>query len=176
MTTDKAQEGFAIKDDLHADQVLEDISKIKADINKKEELAKQRRLQIEQWEERETSKLQSRVDWLQGALQTYFMRLREQRPALKTHSLPFGKLKMRVQQPILKYDDEELIKFLLATGMGGVRTKREIDKKELKKMTEVVGNKVIHAETGEVIEGIIAEKRPEKFSIDVKQGEIDTGN
>jgi phage host-nuclease inhibitor protein Gam len=170
MATDKNQEGFAIKNDSHADQVLEDISKIIADINKKEELAKQRKLQIEQWKASEVSKLQSKIDWLQEALHTYFMRLREQSPKLKTYSLPFGKLKMRVQQPNLKYDDEELIKFLQATGMGGIRTKNEIDKKALKQITEIVGNKVIHSETGEVIEGIIVEKRPEKFSIDVKEG------
>ena len=162
-------EAFQIRNDYHADNVLEEISRLKKEIRQKEELAEKRIQQIEQWKKSEVEKLEGRINWLTDALESYFRKLRESNPKLKTHSLPFGKLQIRKQQPKWKYDDDKLLKSVKRVMPEAIRVKEEVDKIELKKRVKIVNNIPINPDTGEVIEGIVIEERPEKFCIKVEE-------
>ncbi len=164
-------EAFQIRNDYHADNVLEEISRLKKEIRQKEELAEKRIQQIEQWKKSEVEKLEGRINWLTDALESYFRKLRESNPKLKTHSLPFGKLQIRKQQPKWKYDDNKLLESVKKTLPEVIKIKEEVDKIELKKRVKLVNNTPINPDTGEVIEGIVIEERPEKFSIKVEGAE-----
>lgn len=161
-------EAFQIRNDYHADNVLEEISRLKKEIRQKEELAEKRIQQIEQWKKSEVEKLEGRINWLTDALESYFRKLREKDPKLKTHSLPFGKLQMRKQRPKWKYDDDKLLKSVKRVIPEVIRVKEEVDKIELKNRVKIVNNTPINPDTGEVIEGIVIEERPERFSIKVE--------
>lgn len=163
-----SNEAFQIRNDYHADNVLEEISRLKKEIRQKEELAEKRIQQIEQWKKSEVEKLEGRINWLTDALESYFRKLRESNPKLKTHSLPFGKLQIRKQQPKWKYDDDKLLKSVKRVMPEAIRVKEEVDKIELKKRVKIVNNIPINPDTGEVIEGIVIEERPEEFSIKVE--------
>lgn len=162
-------EGFALRDDLDADNALEQIKNLKADIKQKHEFAEQRIQQIQQWEESEVEKLESKVEWCEQALQSYFMKLREDNPQLKTHSLPYGKLQMRKQRPLYKYDDEKLLSFLKENNVNAIRVKEAPDKLALKKITKQAGNKLVIEDTGQFVEGVMLEDRPESFYVKVKE-------
>ena len=164
-------EAFQIRNDYHADNVLEEISRLKKEIRQKEELAEKRIQQIEQWKKSAVSALEGRINWLTDALESYFRKLREKDPKLKTHSLPFGKLQMRKQRPKWKYDDDKLLKSVKRVIPEVIRVKEEVDKIELKNRVKIVNNTPINPDTGEIIEGIVIEERPEKFSIKVEGAE-----
>ena len=48
-----------------------------------------------------------------------------------------------------------------------VKVKESVDKRKLKQMTEVVGDKVIVKETGEIVEGVEVVVRDEEFQVKV---------
>lgn len=167
---EEQQEGFVIDDNHKANWALKKIREHKAKQRENEEFAQEEIEQIEQWLEGENEKLQKKIDFLENALHYYFMKLREKDPKLKTHSLPFGKLQMRKQPPAYKYDDNRLLKFLHDAGIKkAIRVKESPDKTQLKKITTIVGNKLVIKETGEVVEGVVVEQMPEKFSVKVKE-------
>jgi hypothetical protein len=164
---EKQEDRFVINDDAKADWALEKLRDLKGAKKKKEELAEKRKMMIDSWLEEESSKLDNEIEFFEGLLTEYAMKLKEENKDLKTHSLPFGKLKFRKQNPKWNYDEEKLLRFLKITGIDAIKVKEQIDKQALKNIVKVVGNKAIHPETGEIIEGVEIEEREEKFSIDV---------
>ena len=48
-----------------------------------------------------------------------------------------------------------------------VKVKESVDKRKLKQMTEVVGNKVVVKDTGEIVEGVEVLERNEEFQVKV---------
>jgi hypothetical protein len=164
---EESQERFIITDDAKADWALEKLRELKGLKREKEELAEKRKIMIDSWLEEESSKVDNDIEFFEGLLTEYAMKLKEKNKDLKTHSLPFGKLKFRKQNAKWNYDEEKLLKFLKVVGIDAIKVKEQIDKQALKNMVKVVGNKVIHPETGEIIEGVEIEERDEKFTIDV---------
>ena len=99
----------------------------------------------------------------------YAVRLSEKEPNLKTHSLPFGDLQFRKQQPEWKYDEEKLLKSLKEAELTEyIRIKESVDKANLKKSAVIQDGKVVEKNTGIVLDGVIVEERPEKFDVKVR--------
>ena len=48
-----------------------------------------------------------------------------------------------------------------------VKVKESVDKRKLKQVTEVVGDKVVLKETGEIVEGVEVVERDEEFQVKV---------
>lgn len=80
--------------------------------------------------------------------------------------LPHGVLKVRAQAPEFERDEERLLEWLDARGMGEfVRTKREPDWQKLKPLLAATpGGAVVVADTGEIVEGVRAVPRPPRFT------------
>ena len=161
------EDKFIIDDDNKADWALQKIKEHKETIKEKEQLAEQRINQIETWLEEETEKIENEIENLRYMLYEYAEQLKEENPDLKTHSLPFGKLKFRKQRAKWRYKDE-LLDYAEKNIPDVIKTKKQVNKRELKKKCEVVNGKVINKETGEVIEGVEIEERGEKFDIKVE--------
>ncbi|TDX53156.1 host-nuclease inhibitor Gam family protein [Orenia marismortui] len=161
------QEQFMISDDSKADLALEKLRELTARKKEKEELAAERKLMIDRWLSDETSKIDTKIEYFEDLLADYARMLKERDPKLKTYSLPFGKLKFRKQKPKWKYEEDKLLRFLKLTGIDAIKVKEKVDKQALKNMVKIVGNKVVHTETGEVIDGVEIEERGEIFSIDI---------
>ena len=171
------EERFKIENDGQTDWALEKIIDLKEKQKENEELAEERKAplekkiaKIEAWQDRQNEKLQDNIEYFEGLLTEYGMKLKEDDEDIKTHSLPFGKLKFRKQRPKWKYHDSMLLLNSLkkADRDDLIKIKESVDKRELKKQVEVAGNQVVNPETGEVIEGVEVQERGEKFSIDVE--------
>lgn len=175
MAKAEKNERFVVKNDSEADWALEKIKELKEEQKEKEELAQERMeplekkmATIEKWRDLQVKQIQDNIGYFEWLLTEYAMQLKKEDEELKTHSLPFGKLKFRKRRPKWNYEDDKLLEFLETTGMGAIRVKKQVDKRALKKIVEIAGDKVVHAETGEVVEGVDIQERGEKFSIDVE--------
>ena len=142
--------------------------------NKNKELAKSQieKIQeeideIEHWLEKENEKIQNNIDFMKSKLKNYAYDLKDDNPDLKTHNLPFGALKFRKRRPKWNYDDDKLLEFAENNFKEAVKVKKKVNKRKLKKKADVVGNKAVIEDTGEVIDGIKVVQRPEKFKVDV---------
>ena len=125
--------------------------------------------EIKQWRDKENEKLQRSIDFFEGKLYKYALRLREDNPDLKTYNLPFGALKFRSQRKKWKYDNDKLTDFLEENYPDLIRVKKKPDKRNLKQKAEITGEHVVMPETGEVIEGVKVIERPEKFKVDINE-------
>jgi hypothetical protein len=67
----------------------------------------------------------------------------------------------------LKYDNSKLLDFITSNYRELVKVKESVDKRKLKQMTEVVGNKVVVKDTGEIVEGVEVLERNEEFQVKV---------
>ena len=161
---EEQQEQFVIDSDQKADWALQKIKENKEKIKEKEKLAEERINQIKDWLEKETGKIEKDIENLKYMLYEYGQKLKEQDPDLKTHSLPFGKLKYRKQRPKWQYKDD-LLEYAESNMPDVIKTKKRVDKRKLKKKCEVVDGKVVNAETGEIVEGVEVQERGEKFDI-----------
>ncbi|KXS41408.1 MAG: Mu-like prophage host-nuclease inhibitor protein Gam [Candidatus Frackibacter sp. T328-2] len=176
---DADQERFRIENDGQADWALEKIRDLKEKQKENEELAEERKAplekkiaKIEAWQDQQNEKLQDNIEYFEGILTEYAMKLKEDDEDLKTHSLPFGKLRFRKQRPKWKYHESMLLNSLKKAGRDDlIKIKESVDKRELKKQVDVAGSQVVDLETGEIIEGVEVQERGEKFSIDVEEGD-----
>ena len=165
---DQQDDNFVIDNDVKADWALQKIKDLKEKKQEKEELAEERIQMIEDWLQDETEKIDNSIEHFEAQLEEYAMQLKEQDEDLKTRKLPFGKLQFRKQRPSWNYKDDKLLESVKEAGLNNlIKTKERVKKRELKKKVEVVGNKVVNAETGEFIEGVEVKERGEKFKIKV---------
>ena len=172
---DKSEQGFVVDDDSKASWCLRKIKKMKKKLNDNERLAEELISKIEkeirdleEWRDSENEKIKNNIDFLQNKLRGYADSLRDEDPDLKTYSLPYGDLKFRKQRPTWKYDEDKLLEFLEESKPKMIRIKKKPDKRNIKKEVEVVGNKVVLPDSGEVVEGITIVDRPENFKVDVR--------
>ncbi|MFW6409549.1 MAG: host-nuclease inhibitor Gam family protein [Halanaerobiales bacterium] len=168
----KEKEEFVIDNDNRACWALKKIKALKEEIEEKEELAESQIYQVEKWLEREKAKRESKIANLESMLYDYGQLLKQEKPKLKTHSLPFGKLKFRSQRP--KWEYGEKLKEAVENNIPeAIKTEKKVDKKKLKKLIKADDSsfqitptgKVVNTTTGEVVEGITVKERGEKFSV-----------
>ncbi|TDX49122.1 host-nuclease inhibitor Gam family protein [Orenia marismortui] len=168
MKENQEQERFVITDDAKADWALEKLRELEAKKKDKEEIAAKRKEMIDNWLEQETETINKSIDYFKGILTEYAMKLKEQDPELKTHKLPFGALRFRSQRPKWNYDNDKLVESVEGAGLNDlIKVDKSVNKREFKKLVEVVNGMAINKDTGEVIEGVTIEERDEKFSIDI---------
>lgn len=122
---------------------------------------------IKEWQEQEEKGLNNSKEFFEGLLTEYFIRQKEVDPKFKI-STPYGKVSSRKQQPKWNYEDEKVLNWLKENDTELIRIKEEINKVELKKKYQIVGNEVV-TEDGEIVEGITIEERPDSINIKVAE-------
>lgn len=159
-------ERFKVTDESSANWALRKIAQKEQQIKANNELAAAEEQKIEAWRKQENEKAQNDIDFFQSYLAEYAMDLKKKDPKFKTLKLPNGELSFRKQQPEWILDDEKVIKALKESGKDDLIKVTEKPKKdEIKKAFKAHGNKAINPETGEVVDGITIEERPEKFGV-----------
>lgn len=157
---EKQKEYFEVTDESSADWVLQKINennRQKAEIHyraeaKKNELRHQWLDPIDEWEEKESKKIDDSNGYLTMLLDNYMQNELAKNPKFKLSS-PFGKLSTRKYHKFTwPKDTDTLIKQYQDT--DAVTTKYVLNKTNLKKHLAVNGNQVIDKETGEVLEGV----------------------
>ena len=170
----KENNNFVIDNDSKANWALRKIRHMKQNQKKNKKLAesqiekiKKEIDEINHWLEKENDKIQKNIDFMKTKLKNYAYDLKDENPGLKTHNLPFGALKFRKRRPKWNYEDDRLLEFAQKNLKEAIKVKKKVDKRKLKKKSEVVGDKAVLEDTGEIIEGVKVVQRPEKFKIDV---------
>ena len=121
---------------------------------------------VKNWQQQEEEGLNNSKEFFEGLLTEYFVKQKEVDPKFKI-STPYGKVSSRKQQPKWSYEDEKVLNWLKENDTELIRIKEELNKAELKKKYQVVGNEVI-TEDGEIVEGITIEERPDSINIKVE--------
>lgn len=167
-TSEEQRGQFIIDDDQKANWALRKIRQLQEKRVANIELAENEIERINMWLDDINSELEQSIDFFTGLLEQYHRRIFEQDPKAKTIKLPYGKLKMRNQQPEYRRDDEKLLSWLKQTGKTDYIVVKESPAwAQLKKTLQVAGNALVDPETGEVAEGVEVVERGPKFSVEV---------
>ncbi|WP_077369685.1 host-nuclease inhibitor Gam family protein [Anaerosalibacter sp. Marseille-P3206] len=170
---EEEKERFKIQDVEQVNWAFRKIKAFQSEINQTNELADKELERIEIWRKKENETARNSIEFFQGLIIEYFAEMKKKDPKYKI-STPYGKVSTRKQQPKWNYDDEKLVEWLEHYKPELVRVKKEINKTDFKKAVKdedgfiAIGDgKVASSETGEVIEGVTIEERPETINIKV---------
>lgn len=131
---------------------------------------------LQAWLTSENQTLESRAGFFTTHLEQFHRSLMASDPKTpKTIKLPQGEISLRAQAPEMVYDDEALVAWLQFNRPELVRTKTEPVKADLKKVIdlrpadEVPDGQLVAVdkETGEIVAGVTAVERPQKFELKV---------
>lgn len=175
-TTEVAEmsgERFAIQDLDSANWAFRKLAAIERKRKEIKELADREIERIKDWQKQEEESLNNSKEFFEGLLTEYFVRQKEVDPKFKL-STPYGKVSSRKQQPKWNYEDEKLIGYLEHYKPELIKIKKEVDKNDFKKAVKekdgfilMDDGKVVSNETGELIEGVTVEERPDSINIKV---------
>ena len=157
-----------VKNNSDADFYLRQINKLKEqkeEINKfvDQELERQMRL-YQQYREDRMRPLDNQIAFYEEALRTFAMNEYAETNK-KTIKLPNGTLSIRKQPPKYIYNDEEVLSFLKENNLNDyIRVKEEVNKKDLKKATQINNNNQMTI-NGKEVPGVVVVPQDDKFEV-----------
>ena len=157
-----------VKNNSDADFYLRQINKLKEqkeEINKfvDQELERQMRL-YQQYREDRMRPLDNQIAFYEEALRTFAMNEYAETNK-KTIKLPNGTLSIRKQPPKYIYNDEEVLSFLKENNLNDyIRVKEEVNKKDLKKATQINNNNQMMI-AGKEVPGVVVVPQYDKFEV-----------
>ena len=166
---DSLPERFVIDSDKKADWAIEKIKAERAEFERLKKIALDRIAELNQ----RVKELQERTDRRTGNLEALLMDyMQTVKPTKQTktqtqYELLSGKLVLKKQQPAFIRDEAALLDWAKANAPDMVQTKESVTWGELKKLTTLDGEKVVLAETGEIVSGVVAIERPDVFEVQV---------
>lgn len=164
------KERFKVENKDSANWCLRKMRALKAEIEDNQRIAREEIERIQRWAEQTNAPLQRSIQYFESILAEYHIGVYKEDPSIKTIKLPHGILKMRTQQPEYVRDDERFLEYLRQSGRADyIETIEKPKWGEYKKIVKVAmdGKTVVDTQTGEVVEGVKAEERPPKFSVEV---------
>ena len=168
-TSEEQRGQFIIDDDQKANWALRKIRQLQEKRKANIQLAEAEIERINTWLKEVNGDLEQSIDYFTGLLEGYHRQVLEQDPKAKTIKLPYGKLKMRAQQPEFIRDNDKLLSWLKQSNKTDyIVVKESPDWAQLKKTLQVAGNALVDTETGEVVEGVEVVEREPKFSVEVE--------
>ena len=157
-----------VKNNSDADFYLRQINKLKEqkeEINKfvDQELERQMRL-YQPYSEDRMRPLDNQIAFYEEALRTFAMNEYAETNK-KTIKLPNGTLSIRKQPPKYIYNDEEVLSFLKENNLNDyIRVKEEVNKKDLKKATQINNNNQMMI-NGKEVPGVVVVPQDDKFEV-----------
>lgn len=167
------QEEVAVLDDASAEYLLRKIRQAETEYEKMEAwythqlaLAKERR--------------DSMVSWAERCLRPYFDMVPTKGKKIRSYSLPGGTLKLAKQDPKYEVKDEEMVPWLEKNAPDMVAVKKEAKWGDFKKtlakdengdirmIQDESGALRVMTEDGELVPGVTATLREDKFSVKLK--------
>ena len=161
-----APSGFAIEDDMTADWAIRRIAQIDAEADRMIDFYE---AQIKKCNE----KRDARKDFLLEHLRRYTntLPMRETKTQLK-YALPSGDLVIKKAAMTYKRDDEQLLRWIQKNDLGEfTQVKVSPAWGELKKHLTIMGDSVVLADTGEIVEGVEAVEAEPTFMIKTREEE-----
>ena len=147
------KEKFEVNSLSSADWALRKIKELEADIKQNMDFAESEKIRLEQWLESENHKYQESIEYFNGLLSHYLQELRKDNPKAKI-STPHGTVSTRKNPKQWTYSDDVLAELEEKEMFEFIRIKKEVDKKELKKVLCATDDGIVVNSDGEVIKGV----------------------
>lgn len=169
LANDTEEDGtLLVKNKSDADFYIKQINKLKEqkeEINNfvDQEVERQMRL-YQEYRENRLRPLDSQIAFYEEALKTFAMNEYAETNK-KTIKLPNGTLSIKKQQPKYIYNDDEVLEFLQENNLNDyIRTKAEVNKKDLKK-NAVINNNNQLVINGKEVPGVVVVPQEDKFEV-----------
>lgn len=169
LANDTEEDGtLLVKNKSDADFYIKQINKLKEqkeEINNfvDQEVERQMRL-YQEYRENRLRPLDSQIAFYEEALKTFAMNEYAETNK-KTIKLPNGTLSIKKQQPKYVYNDDEVLEFLQENNLNDyIRTKAEVNKKDLKK-NAVINNNNQLVINGKEVPGVVVVPQEDKFEV-----------
>ena len=163
-----ASDSFAIDNDRKADWAIRKIKTERAERDRLVALADEQIRELMEKKKELTERCETRTAHLGTLLRLYFDTV--ETTATKTqasYKLLSGKLVLKRQAPEYQRDETALLDWAKANAPDMVQTKESVTWGDLKKLTTLDGEKVVLAETGEIVSGVVAVPREDVFEVQV---------
>ena len=147
------KEKFEVNSLSSADWAIRKIKELEANIKQNNDFAEAEKIRLEQWLESENRKYQESIEYFNGLLSYYLQELRKDNPKAKI-STPHGTVSTRKNPKQWTYSDDVLAALEEKEMFEFIRIKKEVDKKELKKVLSVTDDGIVVNSDGEVIKGV----------------------
>ena len=147
-------EGFKVTDDFKADWALRKYRAYEERIKLNEQLAEKERNRIRDWLDKSNKQIAQKQEFFEQHLIAYA--IEERKKDRKTISLPNGVISTRQgnDAPVIE-DKESLLSWAKSNSKTEIiKVKEDVDLAEFKKHVVVDGEKVIWADTGEIVQGV----------------------
>ena len=166
---EKITELTGITDDGCADWACRKIAEEKAELDRIRELADAQIQKIEEKVAAAERRFQNGTRFLTGKLAEYFETVPHKTTKTKaSYRLLSGTLTRKFGGTTMKQDDEKLVQFLKDSGqLEFIKTEEKPRWGDFKKRLEIIGGSVVDKETGEIVEGVTVETKPDTFTVDV---------
>ena len=162
------QEGFAINNDEQAEWALLKLQQHKADLERMKILCNNMISKYQESLKNAEIKHEQDTSFLKSQLQQYFETIKPKETKTQAvYKLPSGTLKKKFGTIEYIRDDEKLLEWVKKGHWPGqyIKIKESVDWAELKKTVTVSGLNIITAD-GEIVEGVTAVEKPDKFEIE----------
>ena len=160
---------WRIADDGCADWAVSKIAAERAELARIKALAAEQIDRIKRKVEAAEKRCENGTAFLTSKLAEYFETV-EHKKTKTTHSyrLLSGRLVKKIGGTSLKQDDALLLEYLKASGQTDlIKTEESPRWGEFKKRLAAVDGQVIDTTTGEIVEGVMIEEKPDVFTVDV---------
>ena len=167
--TEGPRPAWRITDDGCADWACRKIAEEKAELDRIRELADAQIQKIEEKVAAAERRFQNGTRFLTGKLAEYFETVPHKTAKTKaSYRLLSGTLTRKFGGTTMKQDDEKLVQFLKDSGqLEFIKTEEKPRWGDFKKRLEIMGGSVVDKETGEIVEGVTVETKPDTFTVDV---------
>lgn len=168
-TEDAPRPAWRITDDGCADWACRKIAEEKAELDRIRELADAQIQKIEEKVAAAERRFQNGTRFLTGKLAEYFETVPHKTTKTKaSYRLLSGTLTRKFGGTTMKQDDEKLVQFFKDSGqLEFIKTEEKPRWGDFKKRLEIIGGSVVDKETGEIVEGVTVETKPDTFTVDV---------
>lgn len=168
-TEDAPRPAWRITDDGCADWACRKIAEEKAELDRIRELADAQIQKIEEKVAAAERRFQNGTRFLTGKLAEYFETVPHKTTKTKaSYRLLSGTLTRKFGGTTMKQDDEKLVQFFKDSGqLEFIKTEEKPRWGDFKKRLEIIGGSVVDKETGEIVEGVTVETKPDTFMVDV---------
>ena len=150
---EEEKEKFEVNSLSSADWAIRKIKELEANIKQNNDFAEAEKIRLEQWLESENRKYQESIEYFNSLLSRYLQELRKDNPKAKI-STPHGTVSTRKNQKQWTYSDDVLAELEEKEMFEFIRIKKEVDKKELKKVLSATDDGIVVNSDGEVIKGV----------------------
>lgn len=166
---DAPRPAWRIADDGCADWAVRKIAEERAELARIKELADAQIQRIEEKVAAAERRCENGTRFLTSKLTEYFQIVPHKVTKTKhSYRLLSGSLSLKLGQPAMKQDDEKLVQYLKDSGqLEFIKTEEKPKWGDFKKQLQIVGASAVDKETGEIVEGVTIETKPDTFSVDV---------